>query len=65
MMSKLGQEPRAFTAWLARRDTDTVSLQPGGVLRGTQRSWEVERSLQAVAARKGFMGHSGPRRGCQ
>ena len=34
-MSKLGQEPRVFTAWLVRRDTDTVSLQPGGVLRET------------------------------
>lgn len=65
MMSKLGQEPRAFTAWLVRRDTDTVSLQPGGVLRGTPRSWKVEQFLQAAATRKGFMGHSGPRRGCQ
>lgn len=64
-MSKLGQEPREFTAWLARRDTDTVSLQPKGVLRGTLRGWEVERSLQAPAVRKGFMGHSGPRRGCR
>lgn len=64
-MSKLGQEPREFTAWLARRDTDMVSLQPKGVLRGTPRSWEVERSLQAPAARKGFVGHSGPRRGCR
>ena len=64
-MSKLGQEPREFTARLARRDTDTVSLQPKGVLRGTMRSWDVEWSLQAPAAREDFMGHSGPRRGCR
>lgn len=63
-MSKLGQESREFTAQLVRRDTDTVSLEPKGILRGTLRSWEVERSLQAPATRKGFMGHSGPRRGC-
>ena len=64
-MSKLGQEPREFTARLVRRDTDTVSLQPKGVLRETLRSGEVERSLQAPAIRKGSMGHSGPRRGCR
>ena len=64
-MSKLGREPREFTARLARRDTDTVSLQPKGVLRGTMRGWEVEWSLQAPAAREDFMGHSGPRRGCR
>lgn len=63
-MSKLGQESREFTAQLVRRDTDMVSLEPKGILRGTLRSWEVERSLQAPATRKGFMGHSGPRRGC-